>query len=246
MSSEYLYSSESESDSKFPNRLYHSFHEIQDDGGPPGMWAPQTILELQMCCLSADIRRKPRWWEKLWDETIRMNWIQGRRTSVGKWTYAMSELDGYARLRDPESGIEWGPYERIFSSDTLIPQKPEYGRTYGFEVVLQGEGTWIGTAVDSVSGERVHIEAYTLPEGVCNIESSQEGFVEWYLWNVEKAIFGAPSTSSEGSVGMQELAYEYHDCAGKVAFDTALLRDGVVVETGFEGMDGFTDSAEDS
>ncbi|KAH9842496.1 uncharacterized protein C8Q71DRAFT_205298 [Rhodofomes roseus] len=35
--------------------------------------------------------------------------------------YIMGELEAYAALRDPETGIEAGPYERIWQSDQLIP-----------------------------------------------------------------------------------------------------------------------------
>ncbi|KAH9914478.1 uncharacterized protein B0H18DRAFT_1125514 [Fomitopsis serialis] len=35
--------------------------------------------------------------------------------------YIMSEVEAYAALRDPETGTEAGPYERIWKSDQLIP-----------------------------------------------------------------------------------------------------------------------------
>ncbi|KAJ7660225.1 hypothetical protein DFH06DRAFT_1326356 [Mycena polygramma] len=63
-----------------------------------------------------------------------------------------------------------------------------YGRTYDMEVAAMSSDStlWVGTAVDTVTGERIHIGSYTLPEGTGGIEGSQEGFVEWYPWNVEE------------------------------------------------------------
>ncbi|KAJ6570066.1 hypothetical protein DFH09DRAFT_1362731 [Mycena vulgaris] len=125
----------SDSDSVEPGkRFFHPFHENPHDGdAPPGTWAPHTLLELRMCRLSAHIRQKPNWWEKMRDDTIRSKWIQEakeQQAELRPWeqltdnmlNYVMSELDSYAKLRDAKTGIESGPYERIFISDTLIPQ----------------------------------------------------------------------------------------------------------------------------
>ncbi|KAK7032783.1 hypothetical protein R3P38DRAFT_2918856 [Favolaschia claudopus] len=119
-------------------RYYHPFHEDpQDwdpDDGDPGTWPPKTLAELRMCRLSAQLRRKPRWWEKIQDEKIRTKWIQEvkeQQVNLPRWekltdnmvNYVMDEMrDGYAALRDPDTGIECGPYERIFLSDALIPE----------------------------------------------------------------------------------------------------------------------------
>ncbi|KAJ7116512.1 hypothetical protein C8R44DRAFT_210335 [Mycena epipterygia] len=115
-------------------RFLHPFHEDPEDGdAPPGTWAPKTLAELRMYRLSAQIRQKTRWWEKAWDETIRSKWIQEvkeQQTQLQPWeqltdnmlNYVMEELDGYTMMRDAKTGIECGPYERIFLSDTLVPE----------------------------------------------------------------------------------------------------------------------------
>ncbi|KDR71971.1 hypothetical protein GALMADRAFT_270815 [Galerina marginata CBS 339.88] len=107
-----------------------------------------------------------------------------------------------------------------------------YGRKYDFEVKTAGNRVWVGSAVDTVTGTRIHIGKYTLPAGSQGIKSSQAGFVEWYPWNngeppnhcarlpYQKTIFGNPTTTHEGSIGTQGLSYEYGDCVGKVAFNT--------------------------
>ncbi|KAJ7352340.1 hypothetical protein DFH08DRAFT_84719 [Mycena albidolilacea] len=120
------------------DRFFHPFHEDPHDGdgedGPPGTWPPKTLAELRMCRLSAQLRQKPRWWEKMRDEDIRKKWIQEvkeQQAELQRWeqltdnmlSYVMAELEAYAALRDPQTGIEWGPYEKIFLSDTLVPEE---------------------------------------------------------------------------------------------------------------------------
>ncbi|PPQ73440.1 hypothetical protein CVT26_015828 [Gymnopilus dilepis] len=125
-----------------------------------------------------------------------------------------------------------------------------YGRTYNFEVKTTGNRLWVGTAVDTVTGQRIHIGSYTLPAGSQGIKNNQLGFVEWYPWNsaepadhcahlpYQKTIFGNPTTTNAGSVGQQSLSYEYGDCVGKVAFHTEKVTGGVENNCGFQGQSG--------
>ncbi|PPR01869.1 hypothetical protein CVT26_008420 [Gymnopilus dilepis] len=125
-----------------------------------------------------------------------------------------------------------------------------YGRQYNFEVKTTGNNLWIGTAVDTVTGQRIHIGSYTLPAGSQGIQSPQAGFVEWYPWNsgeppnhcarlpYQKTIFGNPTTTHAGSVGQQSLSYEYGDCVGQVAFHTESVAGGVENNCGFQGQSG--------
>ncbi|KAJ7488302.1 hypothetical protein FB451DRAFT_1226964 [Mycena latifolia] len=131
-----------------------------------------------------------------------------------------------------------------------------YNRTYNYEVASAGNRRWVGTAIDTVDGTRVHIGSYTLPAGAGGIKSSQAGFVEWYPWNggeppnhcarlpYQKTIFGTPRTNHTGSVGTQSLSYEYGDCVGQVAFHTEKVASGVVNNCGFRGMSGLVDNSE--
>ncbi|KAJ7746315.1 hypothetical protein B0H16DRAFT_1726496 [Mycena metata] len=115
-------------------RYFHPFHEDPCDGESPapGTWPPKTLAELRMCRLSAQIREKPLWWEKFREESIRKKWIQEvkeqqadlkpyEKLTDNMVNYVVNELEGYAKLRDQKTGIECGPYERIFVSDTLVP-----------------------------------------------------------------------------------------------------------------------------
>ncbi|KAJ7205164.1 hypothetical protein GGX14DRAFT_644910 [Mycena pura] len=128
--------SKTKENSRFP----HPFQADPLGTGWPelglGLRSPRTLLELKMCRLSAHIRQKPRWWEKMRDEAIRARWIREakeQQAQLRPWerltesmlNYVMNELEGYAKLRDPKTGIECGPYEGIYISDTLIPQDVE-------------------------------------------------------------------------------------------------------------------------
>ncbi|KAJ7284502.1 hypothetical protein C8J57DRAFT_1119396 [Mycena rebaudengoi] len=127
-------SSSSSSDSTQPERFFHPFHEDtwDNEDSSPGVWEPRTLAELRMCRLSAHIRQKPRWWEKMRDEAIRSKWVQEAKEQQADqppWekltdnmiAYVISELEGYAELRDEATGIEVGPCERTYVSGTLIP-----------------------------------------------------------------------------------------------------------------------------
>ncbi|KAJ7610134.1 hypothetical protein FB45DRAFT_724381, partial [Roridomyces roridus] len=125
-----------------------------------------------------------------------------------------------------------------------------YGRMYLMEVKNAGNTTWVGTVIDTVTGQRVHITrtylligTYKLPTNYGGIASSQVGFVEWYPWNAgepanhcallpyQKTIFGVPTTTHPGAVGTEDLAYEYGDCVGEVDFQTVSA--GTQADCGF-------------
>jgi hypothetical protein len=126
-----------------------------------------------------------------------------------------------------------------------------YNRTYNMEVRTGGNRLWVGTAVDTVTGARIHIGSFTLPAGTQGIANSQLGFVEWYPWNsgepanhcaklpYQKTIFGNPRSTHSGSIGTQSLSYEYGDCVGEVAFQTNKVTSGVENNCGFPGQSGY-------
>ncbi|KAJ7051810.1 hypothetical protein C8F01DRAFT_1262595 [Mycena amicta] len=117
-------------------RYPHPFHTDPEDGDSdePGFRSPRTLLELKMCSLSAHIRQKPHWWDKLRDQAICEKWIQEakeQQAGLRRWEqlsdnmldFVMQELESYSQLRDPETGIECGPCEGIYLSDSLIPEE---------------------------------------------------------------------------------------------------------------------------
>ncbi|KAH9478465.1 hypothetical protein JR316_0008920 [Psilocybe cubensis] len=118
-----------------------------------------------------------------------------------------------------------------------------YGRTYNLQVTKVGGSGWMAMAIDTETGESVHVGTFTLPAGNRGIRGTQAGFVEWYPWNsgshkceslpFQKTIFGNPTTTREGSVGEQGSAYEYGDCVGRVNFGTSMVPDGVLIKCGF-------------
>ncbi|KAJ7071977.1 hypothetical protein C8F01DRAFT_1102053 [Mycena amicta] len=116
-------------------RYPHPFHYDPHDGDrEPGMRSPRTALDLKMCSLSAHIRQKPRWWEKIRDDAIREKWIQEakeQQAGLRRWeklsdnmlNFVMQELETYSQLRDPETGIECGPCDGVYLSDSLVPEE---------------------------------------------------------------------------------------------------------------------------
>ncbi|KAJ7699664.1 hypothetical protein B0H17DRAFT_1328251 [Mycena rosella] len=87
--------------------------------------------ELRMYALSWAIRSKPEWQRKIIDSVIMDKWrkealdqqealhINEKRTP-NMINYVLTELAGYAKLSNPESGIENGPFDAIWFSDRLI------------------------------------------------------------------------------------------------------------------------------
>ncbi|KAK0231983.1 hypothetical protein EDD85DRAFT_910927 [Armillaria nabsnona] len=83
-----------------------------------------------MCELSATIRDKPNWWEKYKDPAIRAKWKEEAATQTGSYgcrplqedeiDYVLDELEGYAAVRDPETGIESDNLIESSLHDSLI------------------------------------------------------------------------------------------------------------------------------
>ncbi|KZV88675.1 hypothetical protein EXIGLDRAFT_839044 [Exidia glandulosa HHB12029] len=86
---------------------------------------PRTLLELQMCALSSTLRAKPEWWRKYKDGQIRERWRQealDQGLPQKQVDYVLDELAGYTAMRDEETGIEVSCHDKIWQSDSLIPQ----------------------------------------------------------------------------------------------------------------------------
>ncbi|KAJ6473292.1 hypothetical protein C8R45DRAFT_874563 [Mycena sanguinolenta] len=96
-------------------------------------WGPQprTLAELRMYALSWAIRSKPDWQRKSSDPVILEKWRKEaldqqdslkveQKLTPNMINYALTELAGYAKLSDPVTGIECGPFDAIWYSDRLI------------------------------------------------------------------------------------------------------------------------------
>ncbi|KAF8173746.1 hypothetical protein K438DRAFT_1849902 [Mycena galopus ATCC 62051] len=96
-------------------------------------WGPQprTLAELRMYGLSWAIRSKHEWQRKISDPAIVEKWRKEaldqqeslkveKRLTPNMINYVLSELAGYARLSDSETGIECGPFDAIWYSDRLV------------------------------------------------------------------------------------------------------------------------------
>ncbi|TFY64227.1 hypothetical protein EVJ58_g2765 [Rhodofomes roseus] len=120
-------------------RFRHPFTDVgdfdyldADDDDPDDKDTPRTLVEIRMCALSAAIREKVDWHVKYRDEKIRTKWAeeireqqkdvhQSLQLTENMINYVLTELDAHAAMRDPNTGIEPGPYERTWKSDQLIP-----------------------------------------------------------------------------------------------------------------------------
>ncbi|KAJ7982958.1 hypothetical protein DFH06DRAFT_1440513, partial [Mycena polygramma] len=89
------------------------------------------LAEMRMYALSWAIRSKPEWQRKITDPTIMEKWRKEaldqqaglrieEQMTANMVNYVLTELPGYARLSDPVSGIECGPFDAIWYSDRLI------------------------------------------------------------------------------------------------------------------------------
>lgn len=86
----------------------------------------KPLVELEMARLSAEIRRKPPWWAKFRDPDIIAKWRAEALAQEGQMRephvdYVLKELDGYANLRDDETGAEVSCFDTIWQSDKLVP-----------------------------------------------------------------------------------------------------------------------------
>ncbi|KAG8696074.1 hypothetical protein FRC08_007385 [Ceratobasidium sp. 394] len=113
---------------KSRQRLPNAF----DDGGND-YWGHvdraciKPLVELEMTALSATLRLKASWWTNFRDRAILDKWraealAQAKLMEESHIDYVLKELDGYAKLRDEESGAEVACYDRIWQSDKLIPE----------------------------------------------------------------------------------------------------------------------------
>ncbi len=116
-----------------------------------------------------------------------------------------------------------------------------YGHKYALKVARTATDTWTGTATDTVTGTSVHIGSYTVPAGSGNLQSSQGGFVEYYLGITScstmprsDAEFGGPtSTDAGGLSGTSSANYEYSDCVGQGNYQAQQVGNGTHVTRGF-------------
>lgn len=75
------------------------------------------MTDRRVCQLSDALRKKPEWWIKKNNETIRAKWkfealeqeILGGKLTAAEVDYVLDELEGYNQLRDSGSGAEVRP-----------------------------------------------------------------------------------------------------------------------------------------
>ncbi|KAJ7619042.1 hypothetical protein B0H17DRAFT_1219766 [Mycena rosella] len=116
----------------FPSPFITYAAHVPGSRGDP-CWGPQsrTLAELRMYGLSWAIRSKVEWQRKMADPLIMDKWRKEaleqqdslpveQQLTPNMVNYVLTELAAYARLSDPDSGIESGPFDAIWYSDRLV------------------------------------------------------------------------------------------------------------------------------
>lgn len=108
-----------------------------------------------------------------------------------------------------------------------------YAHTYNLEVSNTQGTTWNGTAVDTVTGERIFIGSFNLPAGSGTTIAWHTASVEYYVstpacnaFPHTSVVFGVPKT--DAGVGTLGEPYEVGACAGKDNFQWTRNGDGGV------------------
>ena len=83
---------------------------------------PKSQLEINLMSLSASIRSKPNWFQKMKDETIRNKWkreaVEQSSLNEKQVDYVLAELEYYDKIR--ENSIEMSTVDGVWQSDSLI------------------------------------------------------------------------------------------------------------------------------
>ncbi|KZV97535.1 hypothetical protein EXIGLDRAFT_832794 [Exidia glandulosa HHB12029] len=178
---------------------------------------PRTLVELEMCALSASVRAEPEWWRKLTDPDTRARWMENgfrydnlTRTHID---YVMDELAGYSALRDEETGIEVARCDKIWQSDALIPDLLRDALREGVKVlqdVADDQNNWQPGASGLVL-DLVHPSLYPLvygrtlvhqPQGLKVAEAPEGSSVtsQRFAWLPTNFLVGASGVKALGYI----------------------------------------------
>ncbi|MGA5261867.1 DUF4246 domain-containing protein [Streptomyces griseoincarnatus] len=84
---------------------------------------PRTLREIEMMQCSAQLRAKPRWFDKMRDAGILARWAEeasAQGLTEAQVRYVLDELAHYAALRDEGTGAEVSAVDGVWQSDTLV------------------------------------------------------------------------------------------------------------------------------
>ncbi|MFF2395902.1 DUF4246 domain-containing protein [Nocardia sp. NPDC058114] len=131
----------------------------------------RTVRELEMMRLSAAVREKSQWHQKLQDAGIVARWTrEAAETGMteAQIRYVLDELAHYAGIRDGETGIEVSAVDGVWQSDTLIDDALRdrlRAAARVFEDVPAAEQDWHPGSNGQVR-DLVHPSLYCLVRGV--------------------------------------------------------------------------------
>ncbi|MGC5241429.1 DUF4246 domain-containing protein [Streptomyces albogriseolus] len=84
---------------------------------------PRTLREIEMMRCSAQLRSKPRWFERMRDAGIVGRWTEeaaAQGMTEAQVRYVLDELAHYAALRDERTGAEVSAVDGVWQSDALV------------------------------------------------------------------------------------------------------------------------------
>ncbi|MEV6769012.1 DUF4246 domain-containing protein [Nocardia sp. NPDC051030] len=138
---------------------------------------PRTVRELEMMRLSAEIRAKSRWFDKMNDGGIVDRWTReagAQGLTEAQIRYVLEELAHYAELRDAESGIEVSAVDGVWQSDSLIDEELRSRLREAVRVVEEvpeAEWDWHPGADEQVL-DLVHPSLFCFVRGVSRADDS--------------------------------------------------------------------------
>jgi hypothetical protein len=91
---------------------------------------PRSLLELNIMGISSEIRRKPNWYKKIFDQTITDKWrnelaniliFRDHPITPEIINYIFDELKWLANNQNPSNGIIASPVDGVYESFHQIP-----------------------------------------------------------------------------------------------------------------------------
>ncbi|KAF9461683.1 hypothetical protein BDZ94DRAFT_1263089 [Collybia nuda] len=117
-----------------------------------------------------------------------------------------------------------------------------YNHTYDLEIRNTGGTTWVETAIDTTTKQRIHVGSYTLPKGTGGVLGARDSSIEFRPWVVGSScsllpktavVFGTPKTSTPGAgAGNVGDGWEFGDCFQTEDFTTQTSAKGVEIHLG--------------
>jgi len=207
------------------------FQEMSYGDGSP----PKTKKELQLMALSAAIREKPAWWDKVNDEVISSKWRLEARTKLclvlpdqdqdALFEYALAELRWLADKLDGATQPRASPVDAVYEADCIVSSELRAALIAGVGRIEPGydapKRDWHPGSEEQVI-DLVHPSLFCFVEGESRMCAKQQlSWEEWLGLGECVPMLGKLNTDVFTSKTHQWLATDltvHHN--GKVQFDS--------------------------